>query len=100
MPARPTEVAGPNPRNEYRSPAMDGVVARDNREPQRGKHRHMGQINQDLLHDAVAIRSEDQLLLSKGYGYADIERQIPMTAEHIFRIASHSKTFTATAIMQ
>ena len=48
----------------------------------------------------VAIRWKDQLLLSKGYGYADLERHVPMTPQHIFRIASHSKTFTATAIMQ
>jgi CubicO group peptidase (beta-lactamase class C family) len=48
----------------------------------------------------VAVRYEDQLLLSKGYGFADLERQIPMTPQHVFRIASHSKTFTATAIMQ
>jgi CubicO group peptidase (beta-lactamase class C family) len=81
----------------------------------------MGQINQDLLRDAVvyadqwvayqqerrdipgvvvAIQSGDQILLAHGYGYADLERQIPMTAAHIFRIASHSKTFTATAILQ
>ena len=81
----------------------------------------MGQINQDLLRDGVAyvdrwmayqqerreipgvvvaIRHEDQLLLSQGYGHADLERAIPMTPRHVFRIASHSKTFTATAIMQ
>lgn len=48
----------------------------------------------------VAIRHGDDLLLSKGYGYADLERQVSMTPRHIFRIASHSKTFTATAIMQ
>ncbi len=81
----------------------------------------MGQINRDLLRDGVAyvdqwmayqqerreipgvvvaIRHEDQLLLSQGYGYADMERAIPMTPRHVFRIASHSKTFTATAIMQ
>ncbi len=81
----------------------------------------MSQMNQDLLHDAivyidqwmsyqqerrelpgvvVAIRYDDRLLLCKGYGYANLERQIPMTPGHIFRIASHSKMFTATAIMQ
>ena len=48
----------------------------------------------------VAVRHADELILCKGYGHADLERQIPMTPGHIFRIASHSKTFTATAIMQ
>lgn len=78
-------------------------------------------MNQDLLRDAVAyadpwvayqqerrdipgvvvaIRCDDQVLLSRGYGYANLEQHIPITPRHIFRIASHSKTFTATAIMQ
>lgn len=48
----------------------------------------------------AAIRYGDDVLLSRGYGLADIAKQIPMTPSHIFRIASHSKTFTATAIMQ
>src|SRR5579875_740070 len=55
---------------------------------------------QEIPGVVVAIRFEDQLLLSKGYGFADLEKRIPMTPHHIFRIASHSKTFTATAIMQ
>jgi CubicO group peptidase (beta-lactamase class C family) len=48
----------------------------------------------------VAVQHEDELLLSKGYGFANLEHQIPVTPDHVFRIASHSKTFTATAIMQ
>jgi CubicO group peptidase (beta-lactamase class C family) len=48
----------------------------------------------------LAVRYRDNLLLCRGYGFADVERQIAMTPQHIFRIASHSKTFTATAIMQ
>ena len=48
----------------------------------------------------AAIWHDGTFLLSKGYGFAELERQIAMTPGHIFRIASHSKTFTATAIMQ
>jgi CubicO group peptidase (beta-lactamase class C family) len=48
----------------------------------------------------LAVRYRDELVLERGHGFADVERQIPMTPRHIFRIASHSKTFTATAIMQ
>jgi len=47
----------------------------------------------------AAIQYQDQLLLIAGYGYANLEQQIPMTSTHIFRIASHSKTCTATAII-
>jgi CubicO group peptidase (beta-lactamase class C family) len=81
----------------------------------------MNQLHPDLLRDGVAyadrwiayqqerrevpgiavtISHGDQVLLAQGYGYADLERQTPMTSRHIFRIASHSKTFTATAILQ
>lgn len=48
----------------------------------------------------IAILHDDTLLLSKGYGYANLERKTPVTPGHIFRIASHSKWFTGTAIMQ
>lgn len=47
---------------------------------------------------AVAWRGE--VLLSRAYGHADLERGEPLTPAHIFRIASHSKTFTATAMLQ
>ena len=43
----------------------------------------------------------DSILHMNGYGIADIETNTPVTSEFsIFRIASISKTFVATAIMQ
>jgi CubicO group peptidase (beta-lactamase class C family) len=48
----------------------------------------------------VAVRHGKDLLLSKAYGWASLEDDVAMMPQHIFRIASHSKTFTATAIMQ
>jgi CubicO group peptidase (beta-lactamase class C family) len=48
----------------------------------------------------VAVQHDQDLLLSKAYGFAQLEDRVPLTPRHIFRIASHSKTFTATAIMQ
>lgn len=48
----------------------------------------------------VAIRHHGELMLSKAYGCANLENNVAMNTSHIFRIASHSKTFTATAIMQ
>ena len=40
-------------------------------------------------------------LVFKGYGYADLEQQIPVEADHtLFRVGSISKLFTATATMQ
>ncbi|MEM9455230.1 MAG: serine hydrolase domain-containing protein [Myxococcota bacterium] len=47
----------------------------------------------------VAVVKDGQVLLVKGWGFADVERQIPMDGERtIFRVASISKTLTATAV--
>ena len=48
----------------------------------------------------VAIRTEDELVLSAAIGVADASTGAPLTTGHLFRIASHSKTFTATAVLQ
>src|SRR5215471_6619600 len=54
----------------------------------------------DLPGLVVAIRHADELVWCKGYGCAQLDPPVAMTAEHVFRVASHSKMFTATAIMQ
>jgi CubicO group peptidase (beta-lactamase class C family) len=48
---------------------------------------------------AVGIAVEDELIFKKEYGYANLEKKERLTDQHLFRIASHSKLFTATAIM-
>jgi CubicO group peptidase (beta-lactamase class C family) len=42
----------------------------------------------------------DELAWSFGYGFADVDARRPHDEHTIFRIASITKTFTATAIMQ
>jgi CubicO group peptidase (beta-lactamase class C family) len=54
----------------------------------------------DLPGLVVAIRHADELVLCRGYGCAQLDPPVAMTPEHVFRVASHSKMFTATAIMQ
>ena len=49
---------------------------------------------------AVGIGVGDEVVLATGHGMADLERGLPVTATTRFRIASHSKVFTTTAIMQ
>lgn len=49
---------------------------------------------------AVGVVADQDLVWSQGFGYADVAAKRPMTAETKFRMASHSKLFTATAIMQ
>jgi len=48
----------------------------------------------------AAVLHEDKLLLSSAHGRADVEQDTVLTPQHLFRIASHSKTFTATAVLQ
>jgi len=54
----------------------------------------------DLPGLVVAIRHADELVLCEGYGSAHLDPPVEMTPEHVFRVASHSKMFTATAVMQ
>jgi CubicO group peptidase (beta-lactamase class C family) len=49
---------------------------------------------------AVAIVHGQTLVWARGFGDADVERKAPVTADTLFRIASITKLFTATAIMQ
>jgi CubicO group peptidase (beta-lactamase class C family) len=48
----------------------------------------------------VAIWFDGKVQFSKAYGVSNLDTGEPLTTAHLFRIASHSKTFTATAIMQ
>ena len=49
----------------------------------------------------VAVVKDGKLLLAKGYGFADVSKQIPVDPEKTrFHIASVSKLFTATAVVQ
>jgi len=55
----------------------------------------------DIAGATVAIVKDDALLLTRGYGFADVEKRIPVSAEQtLFRPASISKLFTWTAVMQ
>ncbi|MBG9942721.1 serine hydrolase domain-containing protein [Brevibacillus formosus] len=50
---------------------------------------------------AIVITQGDRILFKKGYGFADVEQQIPVDPERtVFRIGSVTKSFTATAAMQ
>lgn len=48
----------------------------------------------------AAVWFGDGLVLSSAHGVADESTGVALTDRHLFRIASHSKTFTATAVMQ
>lgn len=48
----------------------------------------------------VGMSIGDETVFTGAYGYADIDGGVPATSHTRYRIASHSKVFTTTAIMQ
>lgn len=47
---------------------------------------------------ALAIVRDGKVLLSKGYGLRDVEKQLPMTADTLLAIGSSSKAFTTLTL--
>jgi D-alanyl-D-alanine carboxypeptidase len=48
---------------------------------------------------SLAVLRKGKPLILQGYGLADLEHNVPATAETLYQIASNSKQFVATAIM-
>jgi CubicO group peptidase (beta-lactamase class C family) len=56
---------------------------------------------EDIAGAVVFVVKDGKALFEKGYGYADVEKKTPVTPEGtLFRVASISKLFTWTAVMQ
>src|SRR4026208_1420816 len=49
---------------------------------------------------SLGIVYDQDLIWAKGYGFADLARKVPATPSTVYRIASISKLFTTTAILQ
>lgn len=49
---------------------------------------------------SVAVVKDGDLHYTKAFGYQNLETEAPLQEDHLFRIASISKSFTSTAIMQ
>jgi CubicO group peptidase (beta-lactamase class C family) len=48
---------------------------------------------------ALLVLRDGKSLVARGYGYADMERRVPVTAQTNFRLASITKQFTAAAVL-
>ncbi len=90
--------ARPDPTNLTQAPAPDpstaAVIAK-----------YQAQIpelmaSQNVPGIAVAVVDGDRVLWAQGFGYADRDRQTPVTLNTIFSVQSMSKLFTATAVMR
>src|SRR5262245_60330321 len=49
---------------------------------------------------SIALADDDAVFWSRGFGFADREQKIPASPDTLYRVASITKTFTATAILQ
>ncbi len=47
---------------------------------------------------AIAVVKNDEVILSRGFGLADTEQEIPATDETIFAVGSTTKAFTAALV--
>lgn len=54
----------------------------------------------DLPGLSIGIVYDQELIYARGFGYRDLEKKKPATPQTIYRIASITKTFTATCLMQ
>lgn len=48
----------------------------------------------------VSVVKDGDVLFAKGYGYANIEKQIPFNENTLLTVASLGKTFTAVGVLQ
>jgi CubicO group peptidase (beta-lactamase class C family) len=58
-----------------------------------------GLVKANQFSGAVLVARDGRVLVSKGYGFANLEDETPNTPQTRFRLGSITKQFTATAIM-
>jgi CubicO group peptidase (beta-lactamase class C family) len=83
----PTQPQGPTDTAEMQT-FMDGLLKKEMEE-------------NHIVGAAVSVVKDGKLFFAKGYGYADVEKGIPVDADRtLFGIGSVGKLFTWTAVMQ
>ena len=48
----------------------------------------------------IAVAAKDRIVLERGFGVADLSTREKLTGRHRFRVASHSKSFTAAGVLK
>ena len=57
-------------------------------------------VEQKIVGMSVVIVHDQDVLLAKGYGYADLASKTPADKQTVYRVGSITKVFTALAMMQ
>jgi CubicO group peptidase (beta-lactamase class C family) len=57
-------------------------------------------VNVDHFSGSILVARDGQPIMSKGYGMANYELNVPNRPQTVFRLASVTKQFTAAAVMQ
>ncbi len=47
---------------------------------------------------AIAVVKDNEVIFAKGFGFKDLEKKLPMTADTLLAIGSSSKAFTTFAL--
>lgn len=61
---------------------------------------HMSRLEAYGFSGSLLVAKGGEVILDKGYGFADAERKVPFTADTAFDIGSITKQFTAAAIVK
>ena len=92
----------PSVASAYRK-AQEGTVRADDQDEIRAAK--VGELINSVIKEqnvpgiSVAVVRDGQIVLARGYGYANLEHQVPVKPETIFQSGSVGKQFTATAVM-
>ncbi|HMN46491.1 MAG TPA: serine hydrolase domain-containing protein [Povalibacter sp.] len=91
----------PDPAATQAAPATTRALTREDAEAWLDGFLPYALKTADIAGAVVVIVKDGQVLLQKGYGYADVEARKPVDPENtLFRPGSVSKLFTWTAVMQ
>src|SRR5262245_31929545 len=89
-------------RNAGGTPALQAIVAGGTPAPQDDKLNGLDQFVEEAMKEwkvpglAVAVVHDGKIVHSKGYGFRDLDKQLPVTPDTLFAIGSISKSFTVT----